>query len=85
MNRNGFGAALPGETEQCMSDHDRRRKRFVDADMTAEEHRRRGDNAEALFRELVRRATGKDRPWGGSGAVSRRASFGIPACEANTA
>jgi hypothetical protein len=31
--------------------------RFV-PDMTSEEHRRRGDAADALFRELVRRATG---------------------------
>jgi hypothetical protein len=30
-------------------------------DMTPEEHRRRGDAADALFREVVRRATGKDR------------------------
>ena len=28
-------------------------------DMTPEEHRRRGDAADALFREVVRRATGK--------------------------
>jgi hypothetical protein len=28
--------------------------------MTPEEHRRRGDAAEALWRELVRRATGKE-------------------------
>ena len=31
-------------------------------DLTPEEHRRRGDAADALFREIVRRATGKDRP-----------------------
>jgi hypothetical protein len=31
-------------------------------DMTPEEHRRRGDAADALFREVVRRATAKDRP-----------------------
>jgi hypothetical protein len=30
--------------------------------MTPEEHRRRGDAADALSREIVRRATGKDRP-----------------------
>jgi hypothetical protein len=29
--------------------------------MTPEEHRQRGDAADALFREMVRRATGKDR------------------------
>ena len=29
---------------------------------TPEEHRRRGDTADALFRAVVRRATGKDRP-----------------------
>jgi hypothetical protein len=29
-------------------------------DMTPEEHRRRGDAAAALFKELVRRATGGD-------------------------
>ena len=35
-----------------------RRSRFGDVpDMTPEEHRRRGDAAAALFRELVRRAT----------------------------
>jgi hypothetical protein len=34
-------------------------KRYVDVpDMTPEEHRRRGDAARALWRELVRRATG---------------------------
>jgi hypothetical protein len=31
-------------------------------DMTPEEHQRRGDAANALWRELVRRAGGKDRP-----------------------
>ena len=31
-------------------------------DLTPEEHRRRGDTADALFRAVVRRATGKDRP-----------------------
>jgi hypothetical protein len=31
-------------------------------DMTPEEHRRLGDAADALFREVVRRATGKGRP-----------------------
>jgi hypothetical protein len=41
----------------------RRGKRFGDApDLTPEEHQRRGDAANALWRELVRRATGKDRP-----------------------
>jgi hypothetical protein len=29
-------------------------------DMTLEEHRRRGDAADTLFREIVRRAAGKD-------------------------
>ena len=29
------------------------------SDMTPEEHQRRGDAADALFRELARRATGK--------------------------
>ena len=38
-------------------------KRFVDVpDMTPEEHQRRGEAADALWRELVRRATGKERP-----------------------
>jgi hypothetical protein len=38
-------------------------KRYADVpDMTPEEHRRRGDAASALWRELVRRATGKARP-----------------------
>jgi hypothetical protein len=31
-------------------------------DLTAEEHRRRGDAAVMLFHEVVRRATGKDQP-----------------------
>ena len=36
-------------------------KRNADVpDMTPEEHRRRGDAADALWRELVRRATSKD-------------------------
>jgi hypothetical protein len=30
--------------------------------MTLEEHQRRGEAADALFREIVRPATGKDRP-----------------------
>ena len=35
-----------------------RSSRFGDApDLTTEEHRRRGDAADALFREIVRRAT----------------------------
>ena len=38
------------------------RGRFGDVpDMTPEEHQRRGDAADALFREIVRRATGNDR------------------------
>jgi hypothetical protein len=38
-------------------------KRYVHLrDMTEEEHRRRGDAADALFREVVRRATGIKRP-----------------------
>jgi hypothetical protein len=38
----------------------RRRSRFGDVpDMTPEEHQRRGDAADTLFREIVRRATGK--------------------------
>jgi hypothetical protein len=40
----------------------RRRGRFGDApDMTPEEYQRRGEAADALWRELVRRATAKDR------------------------
>jgi hypothetical protein len=39
----------------------RRSSRFGDVpDMRQEEHRRRGDAADALFREMVRRAAGKD-------------------------
>ena len=30
-------------------------------DLTSEEHQRRGDAADALFQELVRRATGRSR------------------------
>ena len=38
----------------------RRGKRFADVpDMTPEEHQRRGDAAQALWRELVRRARGE--------------------------
>jgi hypothetical protein len=44
----------------------RRRKHAMLAhlleDLSPEEHRRRGDAATALFREVVRRATGKKRP-----------------------
>jgi hypothetical protein len=41
----------------------RRGSRFGDApDLTPEEHRQRGDAADALFREIVRRAADKDRP-----------------------
>ena len=41
----------------------RRGKRFGDApDLTPEEHKLHGDAADALWRELVRRATAKDRP-----------------------
>ena len=39
----------------------RRSSRFGEVpDMTLEEHRRRGDAADTLFREIVRRAAGKD-------------------------
>ena len=39
----------------------RREKRNADVpEMTPEEHQRRGDAADALFRELVRRATGPE-------------------------
>jgi hypothetical protein len=37
-------------------------KRIRAEQQAAEEHRRRGDTADALFRAVVRRATGKDRP-----------------------
>jgi hypothetical protein len=38
-------------------------KRYADVpDMTPQEHQRRVDAAAALWRELVRRATGKERP-----------------------
>jgi hypothetical protein len=38
-------------------------KRYADVpDLTPEEHQRRGEAAVALWRELVRRATGKERP-----------------------
>ena len=41
----------------------KRKSRFGDApDLTPEEHQRRGEAADALWRELVRRATAKDRP-----------------------
>ena len=41
----------------------RRGKRFAGVpDMTPEEYQRRGEAADALWRELVRRATAKDRP-----------------------
>jgi hypothetical protein len=39
------------------------RKRYADVpDLTPEEHQRRVDAAAALWRGLVRRATGKERP-----------------------
>jgi hypothetical protein len=39
----------------------RRRSRFGDVpDVTPEEHRQRGDAADALFRDIVRQATAKD-------------------------
>jgi hypothetical protein len=63
------GAAKP-ETPPAPANDDRkpaivtvkrRNSRFGDApDLTPEEHRRRGDAANALFREMVRRAAGKD-------------------------
>jgi hypothetical protein len=41
----------------------RRGSRFADVpDMTPEEHRRVGDLADALWRDMVRRITGKDQP-----------------------
>jgi hypothetical protein len=41
----------------------RRRGRSADVpDMTSEEHQRRGDAADALWVDLVRRATSKDWP-----------------------
>ena len=45
-----------------MSSLDARRPgRFGDApDVTPEEHQRRGDTADTLFREIVRRTTAKD-------------------------
>jgi hypothetical protein len=40
----------------------RRGKRFADVpDMTPEEHRRVGDLADALWRDMVQRVTGKDQ------------------------
>ena len=43
----------------------RRKGRFGDApDLTQEEHQRRSDAADTLFREMVRRAARKDRPPG---------------------
>jgi hypothetical protein len=62
------GAAKP-ETPPAPANDDRkpaivtvkrRNSRFGDApDLTPEEHRRRGDAADTLFREMVRRAAGK--------------------------
>jgi hypothetical protein len=37
-------------------------RRIDVSDLTPEEYQRRGDAADALWRELVRRATSKDRP-----------------------
>jgi hypothetical protein len=67
------GAAKPETTPATANDDrksaivtaKRRRERFGDApDLTPEEHHRRGEAVDALFREMVRRAAGKDRPPG---------------------
>ena len=40
-----------------------RGERFADEpDMTPEEHKRRGDGADAMFQEMKRRIAGKERP-----------------------
>ena len=50
----------PRGTKSAIVTVRRRGKQFGDApDLTPEEHQRRGDAADALWRELVRRATGK--------------------------
>ena len=63
------GAAKPETTPAPANDDrkpaivtvKRRRGRFGDApDLTPEEHRRRGDAADTLFREVVRHAARKD-------------------------
>jgi hypothetical protein len=53
---------VPRPTEQSAIVTERRPgKRYADVpDMTPEEHRRRGDAADVLWRELVRRADGND-------------------------
>ena len=61
------GAAKPADASRAPANDDRksaivtakrRPGRFGDVpDMTPEEHQRRGDAADALFREIVRRAT----------------------------
>jgi hypothetical protein len=54
--------ALPQRRPTIVTAH-RPGKRYADVpDLPPEEHQRRGDAADAVWRELVRRATGKDRP-----------------------
>ena len=69
MSRAAGRAAAPPGRRCCRRRRDgphrqvtvRRPGRFGGVpDMTPEEHRRRGDAADALFREMVRRAAGKD-------------------------
>ena len=54
-----FVLHLAAETSLEASDDD---PDHAGADMTPEEHQRRADAAAALWREIVRRATGKERP-----------------------
>jgi hypothetical protein len=50
----------PAPTSRIVTARSSPRKKFSDApDLTPEEHQRRGDAANALFRELVRQATGE--------------------------
>jgi hypothetical protein len=64
----GVGGEQPSTAEALTADHKpailtirkRRAAAFGNApDMTPEEHKRRGDAADELFRQIVRRATGK--------------------------
>jgi hypothetical protein len=56
-------APLPTDGQKSAIVTVKREGRFGEVpDLPPEEHRRRGDAADALWRELVRRTTGKDRP-----------------------
>ena len=61
-NRPGTSTSMDDPPKSAIVTVKRRPGRFGDApDLTPEEHRQRGDAADALFREIVRLAAGKAR------------------------